>query len=180
MCRSTVGSRCTLVLALLLLTPTPSHAQSWALVDALGYGAAGVGAGVLIDSDLSAFSPTLLLGGAGGILFGARVGRSADTRLARGDELGNGHKAAVVAGSVLAGTALGALASAALITGGESGQGTFLASDETTFTVLTVAGTALGVAGTWWRRDALRPRSMSVTPTVSAESGVGVRVRVQF
>lgn len=164
----------------LLLVPARVEGQSWALVDGLGYGAAGTGVGAMAAWDLDyheGFAVIVLATGAG-IAVGALVGHAADTRLARGEALGSGHQAAVVAGSVLAGTALGALASAAFING--EGEGTFLGSDETTFTALTIGGTALGAAVTWWRRDALRPRGVSVSPAVSPEGGAGLRVQVTF
>lgn len=169
-----------LMLLLMLLGPVRAQGQSWALVDGLGYGAAGTGVGAMgawnLDYD-EGFAVIALATGAG-IAVGALVGHAADTRLARGEGLGGGHKAAVVAGSVLAGATLGALASAALING--EGEDTFLGSDETTFTTLTLAGTALGAAVTWWRRDALRPRGVSVSPAVSPDGGAGLRVRVTF
>lgn len=165
---------------LLLLGPARADGQSWALVDGLGYGAVGTGVGAMAAWDLDydeGFAVIVLATGAG-IAVGALVGHAADTRLARGEALGSGHQAAVVVGSVLAGTTLGALASAALING--EGEGTFLGSDETTFAALTIGGTALGAAVTWWRRDALRPRGVSVSPAVSPEGGAGLRVRVTF
>lgn len=169
-----------LVLASLLSIPVSSEAQSWALVDGLGYGAigAGVGAGMAWHLEPAAGWSVITATTGAGIVAGVLVGRAADRALARGEPLGDGHRVAVVAGSVLAGAALGGLASAALING--EGEGTFMGSDETTFTALTVGGAALGAAFTWWRQDALEPRAVTAAPTVSADGGVGLGVRVRF
>lgn len=178
--RSTAELGRVLGVVMTVLVPASAGAQSWALVDGLGYGVVGTGVGAMAawDMDFGQGFAVIALATGAGIGAGALVGHAADTRLARGEALGGGHKAAVVAGSVLAGTTLGALASAALING--EGEGTFLGSDETTFTALTIGGTALGAAVTWWRRDALRPRGVSVSPAVSLKGGAGLRVRVTF
>ena len=176
------GSRCIpgLVLALSLVLPARASAQSWALVDGLGYGGVGALAGVALawDQDYGSGFSTILVGTGAGVLVGGLVGHAADRTLARGEALGGAHKAAVVTGSVLAGTVVGALASAALING--EGSGTPLGSDESTFTVLTLGGAGLGVAYAWWRRDALNPRGVTATPRVSADGEVGLHFQVRF
>lgn len=169
-----------LVLTSLLSIPVSGQAQSWALVDGLGYGAAGTGVGAMMAWDMEREQGWGVIAAttSAGIVVGALVGRAADRGLAKGEPLGDGHRAAVVAGSILAGAAVGALASAALING--EGEGTFMGSDEATFTAFTAGGVALGAAFAWWRRDALEPQAVTASPTVSVGGGVGVQVRVGF
>lgn len=176
----THGLRSALGLASVLSIPVSGEAQSWTLVDGLGYGGAGTGVGAMIAWDMEPEQGRGVIAATtgAGIVVGALVGRAADRALARGEPLGDGHRAAVVAGSVLAGAAVGALASVALIEGER--EGTFMGSDEATFTAFTVGGGVLGAAFAWSRRDALRPRGVTASPTISDDRGVGMRVRVRF
>lgn len=168
-----------LVVGLLVLAPGRGHAQGWAWVDGFGYGAAAGGVAVLaVPEDDDLILPVLLVATVGGAYVGARVGGAADDRLAAGEGLTGGHRAAVVVGSVLAGGGVGATVAAVWL--GASGAGTSLGSDTETFAAVTAAGAAAGGLVTWWKRDALRPRSVHVAPALSTDGGVGVRVRVGF
>lgn len=182
MSRAAAGYGRALVVTVALLIPTSVQAQQWAWVDAVGYGGVGVGLGAMAtwDTDLEpARGQTVVaLSGVGGMVIGALVGGAADRRLAREEELSDAHTAAVVFGSVMAGATAGALLSAAFIEG--EGTGTPLGSDESTFVGLTVGGSALGAVLTWVARDALRPRAVTATPTVSAGGDVEMRVQVRF
>ncbi len=145
------------ILALMAARPPAASAQSWAVLDGLGYGAAGAGLGLLAgwEADCSDYvcmeTMGLTLGGlAAGGLIGAVMGGRADRLVERGGPLGGSHRAGVAAGAVLAGAAMGGVASFLLING--EGSGTFLGSDEQTFSGLVLAGAAAGVliAGSRW------------------------------
>lgn len=172
-----------LLVLLLLLAPARARAQGWAWIDGFGYAASGVAAWSITMPDVdfhedSKVFPVLALVTIGGAVLGARIGAAADASLARGDSLGGLHKAAVATGSVLAGAGVGA--AVAGIGLAASNAGTFIGSDSETVAAATGAGAILGGAVTWWRRDALEPRSVTAEPTVTADGGVGIGVRVRF
>ena len=135
----------TLTLAVLLALSGarsgPVHAQSWTLIDMVGYGAAGAGLGfgLTVEVDCGDFvcGQTVLatlgglaLGGVGGAL----IGSGAQEALDRREALTPTHRSAVAVGTVFAGAALGGVTSSLLIN--SEGEGTFLGSDERTFGIL--------------------------------------------
>lgn len=168
-----------MVAALLLIAPARVDAQGWAWIDGFGYAASGVAAWSITRPDIdSEVFPTLALVTVGGAVLGAFIGAAADEHLARGDSLGGLHKAAVATGSVLAGAGVGAVVAGVGLAA--SNAGTSIGSDSETVAAATAAGAVLGGVVTWWRRDALEPRSAVVEPSVSVGGSWGVRMRIRF
>lgn len=175
-----------LILPLVATTATTVSAQSWRVIDAVGYGGLGFGLGVAATWDLEGegFGPpdaALVAVGAGtvaGLTVGAMLGGRADRAIADGRAVGGPHRAAVLGGGVLAGGTLGALAAVPFIN--SEGEGTFLGSDETTFGVFVVTGAALGSLYTWRRSDQLSSGHASVTPVLGPGGERGIRLRIGF
>lgn len=176
------------ILALMAARPAGASAQSWAFLDGLGYGAAGAGLRLLAGWEADCADYVCMetmgrtLGGlaAGGIIGGV-MGRRADRLVERGDPVGGSHRAGVAAGAVLAGAAMGGIGSFLLING--EGSGTFLGSDEQTFSGLVLAGAAVGVliAGSRW--DDLTGAAgsrVAVRPTVLHRDRPGLVARWRF
>lgn len=170
---------CSLLVLLLVLAPEGAHAQGWAWIDGFGYASSGVAAWSITRPDIDGeVFQVYALATIGGAFLGSRIGAAADERLARGDSLSALHKAAVATGSVLAGAGVGAVVAGIGLAA--SNAGTFIGTDSETVAAATAAGAVLGGVVTWWRRDALAPRSVRAEPTISTGRGVGMRIRVRF
>jgi hypothetical protein len=108
--------------------------------------------------DLGSDSPLLMapiLGAAAGVALGAGLGNAADRKLARGQPLRSGHRAALRVGTVLAGATTGAIVSFFLIN--PEGPGPFGADDGTIFAGSLAAGAALGALAQYHWEPALWP-----------------------
>lgn len=161
----------------------PAPGVSWTVLDAIGYGGLGFGAGLLAAWDLEGQGfgpPPLALGiilastvtGLGG---GAVLGHRARRSVTDGRPLSTAHRAAALAGVMVAGGAFGALAAVPLIN--PSGEGTFLGNDERTILLTTGAGLALGSLYAWHVRDQLHSRSVRFTPEVRGDR-IGLRIEM--
>jgi hypothetical protein len=189
---------CSLFLLLLLGVSIPAAAQSnatsgssggakWGLIDGVGYGGLGFGLGVAatwnMESDNLVGPPgeALVIIGAStvaGTILGAIVGTRAQRTIAARRSLEGAHRIAVIGGAVTAGATLGALASVPLIKG--QGEGTALGSDEQTFTLLVLAGGALGALYVWKHRSEFSSRNINLAPEITGDGEYGLRVRVIF
>lgn len=179
-----------LVLILMVAAPNPASGQtadppapgvSWTILNGVGYGLLGFGAGLLAAWDLDGddFGPpplamgiilgSTVTGMAGGAVLGQRARRS----VTAGRPLSTAHRSAALTGVALAGGTFGALAAVPLIN--PSGEGTFLGSDERTIILTTGAGLALGSLYAWRVRDHLRSRSVRFTPEVRGDR-FGLRI----
>lgn len=185
-----------LVTGLTLMYSTPARAQTrlpdpeghapWPLIDSLGYGALGLGLGVLVASSMepsSGFGPdggqvvSILLGTIGGTVAGLEIGgRAIQKSDAR--RLGSGHHTAAVLGTVFLGAGLGALAAVPQVSGEETD--TSFGSDEETVTLFTMVGTGLGALGAWWLWGDLTPNGIAVAPTMTTGGELGLQLGTRF
>lgn len=161
----------------------PAPGASWTILNGVGFGGLGFGAGLLAvwDLDGEGYGPPLLAWGiilgstAAGMAGGAMLGQRARWSVTDGRPLSTAHRAAALAGVALAGGAFGALAAVPLIN--PSGEGTFLGSDERTIILTTGAGLALGSLYAWHVRHQLHSRSVRFTPEVRGER-IGLRIEM--
>ena len=159
----------------------------WSILDALGYGGLGFGAGILgavatqgdcgfgpCDHQVAVIAAATVAGMATGFI----IGRRAETRLSRGESLTSRHRNAVIAGALLAGPVIGAVAASLLIN--SEGSGTALGSDEQTFAIALLASTALS---SWYvsrHSRELLTRRTRVTPVVMPNGRFGATVNLRF
>ena len=167
-------------------SPPSSRGAGWGIIDGIGYGGLGFGVAVAATWDMESdhFGPpvtALMIIGAStvaGTVLGAVMGSRAQRTVAAGRPLDGAHRVAVIAGGVMAGGTLGALTSAALIQG--EGEGTVLGSDEQTFTILVLVGTALSSLYVWRHREELTSGGIGLAPEVHGSGKYGLRVRVTY
>jgi hypothetical protein len=183
-----------LILLLGLCTPamaqtpdssTPGGGVKWSVVNGIGFGGLGFGLGIAVawnmeSNDYGPPDAAIVITGAStvtGILLGAMTGIRAQNKVAAGQTLHGAHRVAVIGGGIAAGGTLGALSAVPLING--EGEGTFLGSDEQTFALLVVAGSALGALYVWGNRAELTSRNISLTPEFTENRQYGLRVRME-
>jgi hypothetical protein len=106
------------------------------------------------------------------------IGGRARKGIAQRGHIKRVHKVAAMGGMALAGSTIGALVSIPLIEG--EGEGTFLGSDEKTFTILVLGGTALGSLFAWMNRDELPSLSLQVAPALVGEGRYGFQISVSY
>jgi hypothetical protein len=157
----------------------------WVVMDAIGYGGLGtvVGMALALSSYSCPFGPcdgaamSVVGGAVAGAIGGAAIGIHARRTLAKGEQLGAVHRAAVLAGAMISGTTLGAVASFSLING--DGSGTPLGSDETTFGMLTLGGTAIGAILAARSANELNNPRVTISPAIGA-GRYGLDARLAF
>ena len=164
------GRAVCLVLVALLMSATSVSAQTrWWIPSTVGYGGAALGLSWVVEelggcdpADADCFEDAEFFEAPGafllsGVLVGYAVGKVADGRLRRGEELTAGHRNALRAGVALTGGTLAAIAAAIFINGTQYGH------DEVVFISAVAAGTAGGLILQRTRHEAkLRPRVEAV------------------
>lgn len=147
------------LLVLLAVAGRPVYAQThWWFPSAVGYGAAGLGAGFVLTARAGADDDPLttlpLVGFVTGAVAGGMTGRMADVQLSEGRELSALQRGALRLGTVMAGATAGALVSGVLIAPAER---KVPGTDRTVFLTGVAAGAAVGIWSLYHWRSALEP-----------------------
>jgi hypothetical protein len=163
------------------------NAQSWAKIDATGYGAAGafLGGIATVNAECDSgddficvpweFVAATVGGMAAGAIVGHQIGGRADDAVERGEPLAPAHLAAVAAGPMLALAAGGLLGAWSLEDDGVADD-SFLSSPK----AMGILGAGAGLVLVILRRDELLGHQPSVTPTVLPDGRVGLTATVRF
>ena len=164
------GTGLAVIIALVLATPGRVEAQV-AFFSAIGYSAIGVGLGLGVGSKFGtecegelcvAPGPAfgVLLGGVGGLLFGAELGLRASRRVAAGESVSEVHRRGLALGTVLGGAIVGAGLGG--MSGNEAGVG---------LGALGGVGLAFALLGSRW--DSFVGKTVQVRPAaVGGQAGV--------
>ena len=186
--RSFIVSRSVICLALTVLVegllPMTAPAQlPWSAISTPGYAAGGMAVAFLpaVGVSNSYESGVAILGAglAGGAIAGWMIGDTAEDQLARGEELSNGHRNALRAGTVMAGAGSGALASFLVINSDEEGESGG-ENDSKIFLSLVAGGAALGVLTQVLLESRLEPDPAGVGLTIGAEGRTELAMSVKF
>jgi hypothetical protein len=164
------------------------NAQSWAKMDAGGYGAAGafLGGIATVNADCDSgddficvpweFVAASVGGMAAGAIVGHQIGRRADDAVERGEPLGPARLAAVAMGPMLTLAAVGSLGAWYLEDEFDVADDSFLSSPK----AMGILGAGAGLVLVILRRDELLGHQPSVTPTVLPDGRVGLTATVRF
>lgn len=184
-----VGAVALMAISTTFLTSSTAEAQNWAFINSLGYGALGMGTGILVTHEADCtgggfvcIPGELVVGTLGGLAIGgvtgAIIGRRANDAVGSGEPLSPSHRAAVTLGTASAGAMLGMAAAAILIN--PEGEGTFLGSDETTATLFSLVGAGSGLYYVGSRWDQLTGDAVRFRPALLEEGRPGVVARLRF
>jgi hypothetical protein len=172
---------------LLSITGQANRVQAgthWWLPATVGYtgAATGAGVGLLFAEDIDLENPALVIvpvvGFISGFTLGLVVGKRADNKLARGENLSAAHRNALRVGTTLTGTTVGALVAWRIV---EPGGPSSLGTDEEIIVGSLIVGTVLGAAVQFlFFEDALYPPGNPNLGLIFSQNETGIGWRYSF